>query len=122
MHFTFSAQTGYVDNYIANNYFNRYDSLIDQEFDYFVASEILLGLFKDKYHLLPTQFGLHRNVTGEGSHRRLSSSIRFKRNPELKNVLISQSCELIIIERLPSGVFADPFELQHLVQRNGIIF
>ncbi|KAJ8544067.1 hypothetical protein K7X08_025685 [Anisodus acutangulus] len=28
-----------------------------------------------------------------------------------------KSCEVIIVERLPSGVFADPFELQHLVQR-----
>ncbi|KAI3863927.1 hypothetical protein MKW98_031519 [Papaver atlanticum] len=26
-------------------------------------------------------------------------------------------CEAVVIERLPSGVFADPFELQHLVQR-----
>ncbi|KAF3612373.1 putative protein vip1-like, partial [Capsicum annuum] len=29
----------------------------------------------------------------------------------------SKSFEVIIVERLPSGVFADPFELQHLVQR-----
>jgi phosphatidylinositol glycan class X len=33
--------------------------------------------------------------------------------------LLSYSCELIVIERLPSGVFADPFELQHLAQRGG---
>ncbi|KAF4383996.1 hypothetical protein F8388_018748, partial [Cannabis sativa] len=27
------------------------------------------------------------------------------------------SCGLIFIERLPNGVFADPFEFQHLLQR-----
>ncbi|KAL8530550.1 hypothetical protein ACS0TY_007549 [Phlomoides rotata] len=116
-----SSNTGYVDNYIAKSYFNRYDSLVDQEFDYFVANEIPLGLFKvlkDKYHVLPTLSGLHRNVAGEGSHRHLSSSIRFKLPHELKPELIAHSCEVIIIERLPSGVFADPFELQHLVQRD----
>lgn len=50
---------------------------------------------------------------GEGSHRRLSSSIRLESEHSL------QSCEGIIIEKLPSGVFADPFELQHLVHRKG---
>lgn len=110
-----------MDNYIAKSYFNRYDSLIDLEFDYFVANEIPLGLFevlKDKYHVVPALSGLHRNVNGEGSHRHLSSSIIFKLPLELKTELIAHSCEFIIIERLPSGVFADPFELQHLVQRD----
>ena len=57
---------------------------------------------------------LHRNLIGEGSHRRLSSSVR------LEIQVSAQSCQAIVIERLPSGVFADPFELQHLVQRKGI--
>lgn len=113
-----------MEKYIAKNYFEKYDSLIEQEFDNFIANEIPLGLrkvFKDKNHVVPTQSGLHRNVTGEGSHRHLSSSIRFKLQHELKSELTAaHSCEVIIIERLPSGVFADPFELQHLVQRGGI--
>ncbi|KAF4360622.1 hypothetical protein G4B88_015774 [Cannabis sativa] len=32
------------------------------------------------------------------------------------------SCGLIFIERLPNGVFADPFEFQHLLQRGVILF
>lgn len=29
---------------------------------------------------------------------------------------LNRCCKAIVIERLPSGVFADPFELQHLTQ------
>ncbi|KAK6146456.1 hypothetical protein DH2020_020325 [Rehmannia glutinosa] len=113
-------QTCFMDKYMAKKYFEKYDSLIDQEFDNFIANEIPLSLSEviiDKNHVVPTLSDLHRNVAGEGSHRRLSSSIRFKLQRKLKPKLTAYSCEVIIIERLPSGVFADPFELQHLVQR-----
>lgn len=59
---------------------------------------------------------LKRTLIGEGSHRSVSTLIKFQ-TQQLKCELLSYSCEFIIIERLPSGVFADPFELQHLVQR-----
>ncbi|KAI3453378.1 hypothetical protein Pfo_010041 [Paulownia fortunei] len=114
------GHTGYMEKYIAKNYFEKYDSFIEQEFDNFLANEIPLGLCEvliDKNHVVPTLSNLHQNVTGEGSHRRLSSSIRFKLQPKLKPELTAHSCEVIVIERLPSGVFADPFELEHLVQR-----
>ncbi|CAH1413544.1 unnamed protein product [Lactuca virosa] len=32
---------------------------------------------------------------------------------------LNRCCKAIVIERLPSGVFADPFELQHLTQLDG---
>lgn len=115
-----SGQTCYIDEYIAKGYFKKYDSLIEQEFNSFIANNIPLGLCKvleDKNHVLPSLSALHQNVIGEGSHRRLASSLRMKLQRELKHELTAHSCEVVIIERLPSGVFADPFELQHLVQR-----
>ncbi|KAL2514519.1 hypothetical protein Fot_28490 [Forsythia ovata] len=36
---------------------------------------------------------------------------------ESASKLSAQSCQVIMVERLPYGVFADPFQLQHLVQR-----
>lgn len=117
------GRTCYIDEYIAKGYFKKYDSLIEQEFDSFIANNIPLGLcrvLEDKNHILPSLSALHQNVVGEGSHRRLASSLRIKLQRELKHELTAHSCEVVIIERLPSGVFADPFELQHLVQRGGI--
>ncbi|CAK9170043.1 unnamed protein product [Ilex paraguariensis] len=72
---------------------------------------------QDKLNLVPRLSILHQHLIGEGSHRRLSSSIRFKSLPESLPEVPAHFCEAIIIERLPSGVFADPFELQHLLQR-----
>ncbi|XP_056843223.1 uncharacterized protein LOC108808071 [Raphanus sativus] len=55
-----------------------------------------------------------RNITSEGSHRHLLTTIKL---PILNHQSQSQLHELVIIERLPLGVFADPFELQSLPQR-----
>ncbi|KAL6566152.1 hypothetical protein OROGR_001767 [Orobanche gracilis] len=114
------GHTAYWDKYIAEKYFEKHDRLIQQEFDSYIANEIPLGLSQviiDKNYVVPTLSDVHREVTGEGSHRGLSSSIRFKLQDKLKSHLSACICEVIIIEKLPSGVFADPFELQHLVQR-----
>ncbi|GER50583.1 hypothetical protein STAS_27894 [Striga asiatica] len=114
------GQTDYLDRYIAKSYFEQYGTLVKEEFDSFIANEIPLGLshaIEDENYILPKLSSLHRHVIGEGSHRHLSTSIRFKLQHKLKSHLTAQSCEVIIIERLPSGVFSDPFELQHLVKR-----
>ncbi|KAL3619452.1 hypothetical protein CASFOL_037022 [Castilleja foliolosa] len=114
------GQTNYTGKYITSNYFDKFIEFTKQEFDNFIANEIPQGLSKivtDKNNAGPTLSGLHRDVTGEGSHRRLSSSIRFKLQDKLESELTAHSCEVIIIERLPNGVFADPFELHHLVER-----
>ncbi|KAG6788609.1 hypothetical protein POTOM_004681 [Populus tomentosa] len=37
--------------------------------------------------------------------------------PDSMSQLRTHFCEITIIEGLPSGVFADPFELQHLLER-----
>lgn len=63
---------------------------------------------------------LQRKLVGEGSHRNLVSTLRFiDCSDAMPNFLDSYDCEAVIIERLPRGVFADPFELQHLVNRRG---
>ncbi|KAL6579111.1 hypothetical protein OROMI_009327 [Orobanche minor] len=113
------GHTAYRDKYIANNYFEKHARFIQQEFDSYIANEIPLGLSQviiDKNYVVPALLDVHREVTGEGSHRGLSSSIRFKLQDKLKFQMSACICEVIIIEKLPSGVFADPFELQHLVQ------
>lgn len=103
-----------VEKYISKGYFEKKSNLDDSEFDNYVKHEISscsCQLPKDNLNYPPRLLTLHRNLMGEGSHRRLSSSIRLESEHSL------QSCEGIIIEKLPSGVFADPFELQHLVHR-----
>ncbi|XP_056685288.1 uncharacterized protein [Spinacia oleracea] len=60
---------------------------------------------------------LECRLIGEGSYRLLSSSIRLSIQPDLIADFSSQMCEIIILVSLPSGVFADPFELQHLIYR-----
>ncbi|KAL2538942.1 phosphatidylinositol-glycan biosynthesis class X protein [Forsythia ovata] len=112
-------QTCCREKYLTNTYFIKHDSLIDSQFEEFIANEIPLGLCKVRQvepQSVPTLLSVHRNLIGEGSHRQLSSSIRIKMQGESKFKLPAQSCQVIIVERLPSGVFADPFELQHLVQ------
>ncbi|CAI9094240.1 OLC1v1029942C1 [Oldenlandia corymbosa var. corymbosa] len=59
----------------------------------------------------PKMIASHRNLIGEGSHRRLVTSITLEFEPSV------HSFAVVVIERLPSGVFADPFELQRLVLR-----
>ncbi|KAL2518329.1 hypothetical protein Adt_14576 [Abeliophyllum distichum] len=108
------------EKYITNTYFKKHDSLIDSQFEEFIKHIISLGLcqvLQDKPQFVPILLAVHRNLIGEGSHRQLSSSIRIKMQGESASKLPAQSCQVIMVERLPSGVFADPFQLQHLVQR-----
>ncbi|GKE29394.1 phosphatidylinositol-glycan biosynthesis class X protein [Tanacetum coccineum] len=66
---------------------------------------------------MPRLSVLQRKLIGEGSHRRLTSSIKVENQPEVSCKFPSLCCMAIIVERLPSGVLADPFELEHLTQR-----
>jgi len=104
-------------------YYDTYTNLHDSDFENFVSQKVtseLCEVLPDKHDLVWRLSDLKRNLTGEGSHRSVSTLIKFQ-SQQLKSLseLLSYSCEFIIIERLPSGVFADPFELQHLVQRGG---
>lgn len=77
--------------------------------------ENLLGI--EKVIKIPN---LYRSLEGEGSHRRLISKLKVEVDSDFSSTYLDRfHCELVIIESL-NGVFADPFELQRLVNRKGI--
>ncbi|OVA02881.1 Glycosylphosphatidylinositol-mannosyltransferase I [Macleaya cordata] len=109
--------------YLLESYFEKHNTVLDSDFQSFLAHELPLGSCKALRNLnsmirLPV---LQRDLIGEGSHRHLFSSIKFNIQPETISELPAHFCEAVVIDRLPAGVFADPFELQHLVQR-GVFF
>ncbi|KAK2976388.1 hypothetical protein RJ640_017804 [Escallonia rubra] len=109
-----------VNEFITEAYFEKHASLIDSDFQRFLSKEIPLEfceVLQDKLEPVPKLSISHRHLIGEGSHRRLSSSIRLEIQPGSKFTLPAHFCDAIVVEILPSGVFADPFELQHLLQR-----
>jgi phosphatidylinositol glycan class X len=109
------------DKYITFPYFLEHDRLVDLNFQNFLDYNLFsLGscdVLRDERNLVPNLSVDQRHLIGEGSHRRLSSSIRFKNPYKSISILPAHFCEAIIIERLPAGVFADPFELYHLIER-----
>lgn len=113
------SSSDFTEKYISEAYFEKHDSLLDLDFEDFIARELPLGsceVLQEKFNIVPKLSVMGRHLIGEGSHRRLSSSIGFKIQPESLSELTLHFCEVIIVERLPYGVFADPFELQHLIQ------
>ncbi|KAI7743028.1 hypothetical protein M8C21_032693 [Ambrosia artemisiifolia] len=102
--------------YLTEAYFQKHDTLIDRLFQDFLSSE-LSHVTCGKQNLMPKLSVMQRKLIGEGSHRRLTSSVKIEIEPEVISKLPSLLCEAIVIERLPSGVFADPFELEHLTGR-----
>ncbi|KAJ8774291.1 hypothetical protein K2173_009722 [Erythroxylum novogranatense] len=111
------------EKHIMEHYFQKYETLLESSFQDFIAKE----LHMDSCKLLPYDALLLRKsipqriLTGEGSHRVISTTFKFQFRPMPSSQLPSHSCKVIVIERLPSGVFADPFELQHLLQRRVFI-
>ncbi|KAL8196335.1 hypothetical protein R6Q57_025335 [Mikania cordata] len=102
--------------YLTEAYFQKHDTLNDWVFQDFISSE-LSHVLCGKQNFMPKLSVMRRDLTGEGSHRRLTTSIKIEIQQEVISKLPSLFCEAIIIERLPSGVFADPFELEHLTER-----
>ncbi|XP_006664164.1 phosphatidylinositol-glycan biosynthesis class X protein isoform X1 [Oryza brachyantha] len=67
---------------------------------------------------VPKLSEFHRQLVGEGSHRRLVYQVKFSKCADaVANFLDNYLANLVVIENLPNGVFADPFELQHFVER-----
>lgn len=110
--------------FLMQSYYDRYPNLHDSDFENFMSEEDTSGLcdevLPENHNFVSRLAVLKRNLVGEGSHRSVSTLIELY-SPHSKSFseLLSYSCEFIIIERLPSGVFADPFELQRLAQRGG---
>ncbi|XP_057975944.1 uncharacterized protein LOC131163365 [Malania oleifera] len=108
----------YFEKYIMKSYFEKHDSLLDSDIQDFMSHELPLGscdVPENLSHLLGLSI-LERYLVGEGSHRRLFSSVKINVQQDSIYDLPAHFCKVLIIERLPLGVFADPFELQHLLQ------
>ncbi|KAG6544425.1 hypothetical protein Mapa_014063 [Marchantia paleacea] len=63
-----------------------------------------------------TVVSLQRNLIGNGAHRELHTDITVKYEADQSSQL-AEDCDLILIEKLSNGVFADPFQLQRLEQQ-----
>ncbi|KAK1297318.1 hypothetical protein QJS10_CPB15g00209 [Acorus calamus] len=107
--------------FLFDPYFGNYDDHIELKIKDLIGEEFLLSeSCEEAVHRLRSLFKLtviERHLIGEGSHRRLLSSLKFDCPSDAISVLEDHFCEAVVIERLPLGVFADPFELSHLVQR-----
>ncbi|XP_077220625.1 uncharacterized protein LOC143854510 [Tasmannia lanceolata] len=108
--------------YLLKSYFEKHENLLDSDFQGFLSQEFCsLGSCKGLVHNLSSMLRislLQQHLIGEGSHRRLVSSVKFDILSDAIYEQASHDCKVVVIERLPLGVFADPFELQHLVQRD----
>lgn len=111
-----------LGKYMMESYVGKYDSSLDSDFQDFTTHKLHIAsckLLSEKLDILVRSSVLRHHLIGEGSHRRLLFSIRLNFHPKLKSLSEhpSDSYEVLFIEKLPYGIFADPFELQHLVQR-----
>lgn len=107
-----------LKEYIGELYFKKYDSLDDSHFENFVERELTCFSRGDPERI-PKISLLDRFLFGEGSHRRISTTFSLELLVEFWSEIQVQPREVIFVERLPHGVFADPFELQHLQHRGG---
>lgn len=109
-----------VGRYIMESYYGKHESFIDSLFDDFLTQDLPVNICQVLPCDLNTVLSLSilLKIKGEGSHRQLSSTIKFNIKKPIPHVH-THHCKIIIIERLPSGVFADPFELEHLLHRAG---
>lgn len=110
--------------FLTSSYFHNHSSLLDSEFHDFLvksidSSSLCKGLHYNSDEIIISD--LNRLLIGEGSHRQLVSKLRFTLHLDALKRLDARFCEAIIVERLPNGVFADPFELQHLVERRAFL-
>lgn len=107
-----------LKEYMGEIYFKKYDSLDDSCFEKFLEQH-LSGFSCGESELIPKMLILDRYLVGEGSHRSLSTRVKLDIPVESLSEIQVQLYEVIFVEKLPHGVFADPFELQHLQNRKG---
>lgn len=105
---------------ILMNSYNIHKSLSDPDFRIFFNEETRSNDFCerliDNIEIFELS-SLQRDLIGEGSHRKLITTMIFNDHPEFTHFVDDHFCEAVVIEYLPIGVFSDPFELQHLVER-----
>ncbi|KAK8934470.1 hypothetical protein KSP39_PZI014739 [Platanthera zijinensis] len=105
---------------LMGSYFDTHKSLSDPDFRIFLDQETRSSDFCERMIHNIEIFGLsslQRDLIGEGSHRKLITTMIFNDHPEFTHFVDDHFCEAVVVEYLPAGVFSDPFELQHLVGR-----
>lgn len=108
--------------FIMKSYFEDYESLHDSSFEDFMAHQLSSSLCQGipDNRNVGVRFSVRElSLVGEGSHRHLSSSIRLQIGAASIPKLPAHICDVIVIQRLPLGVFADPFELQNPHKHKG---
>lgn len=108
--------------YLTGYFYEKHGQILESDF-HGLAQEVGSDeLSRSLVHSLKDVFGfseLNRHLIGEGSHRRLVTNFKLNIKPDDMSWLNNHYCEVVVIERFPIGVFADPFELQHLVEHQG---
>ncbi|KAF8027169.1 hypothetical protein BT93_E0169 [Corymbia citriodora subsp. variegata] len=108
------------EKWVAKTYFDKYGSLDDAAFEHYRDVELSRCscemLPRDPHNVFKLS-DLDRHLTGEGSHRSLFTSFRISVDEEFAAKSPFRFYQVVLVERLPSGVFADPFELQHIQDR-----
>lgn len=109
--------------YIGDAYLDTLTGQLAQRRDLaemFDSGELCTGLADDVE--VPMLSKLRRQLVGEGSHRRIVYYMDFGAcEGAMVNFLDRYDAHLVIFEKLPDGVFADPFELYHFVELRGEI-
>lgn len=105
---------------IMGPYFDAHKSLSNPDIRKILNQETCSGDFCEELNDNTEVFGLsslHRQLIGEGSHRKLVTAMMFYNQPKFIHFVNKHFCQAVIVEYLPSGVFSDPFELQPLIRR-----
>ncbi|CAM6083272.1 unnamed protein product [Calypogeia fissa] len=66
--------------------------------------------------------GLERSLLGNGAHREVHSeiSVELDLGLDIPEGSVTDDCDLVLLERLSKGVFADPFQLNRLQQQKAV--
>ncbi|PKA52604.1 hypothetical protein AXF42_Ash001585 [Apostasia shenzhenica] len=105
-------------------YFDIHRSLSDLDFNKFLTQEFHLSDSCERVNDNAISIGISsllRHLVGEGYHRQLVTTMVFCHHPEFSHWIKDHFCVGVIVERLPIGVFADPFELQHLAMHGAFL-
>lgn len=79
-----------------------------------------LGTVRDEAEGLWALQSYQRRLVGSGAHRTLISVVTISASSGLVHRM-SKTCRLRLLERLPTGIYADQFELQGVQRRGGIL-
>ncbi|XP_059141579.1 phosphatidylinositol-glycan biosynthesis class X protein-like [Physella acuta] len=77
----------------------------------------LLQVHFIKTHTQNINLKMHWNLLGHGFHRELITTITIP--DDIRTLHSNKGCSILLLQSLPPGVYADPFQLSSLVQFGG---